>query len=86
MDAVGSNHRFVSGHLVPVSITLLLREISTLCLVKVALQFASHIFPMDSREVFWRAGNRWASLALEGREGMSNCAVWVDRMLLWSGS
>ena len=48
-------------------------------LVKMAVQLASHSWPMESRLVDARAGKRWVSVAAAG-SGIGMLAVWVDSM------
>ena len=49
--------------------------------VKVAVQPLSHNCPMDMREPDARVGNRWTSLAAEGKFGNLRFAVCVAWML-----
>ena len=51
---------------------------TTLDLVKTAVQSASQSLPTEMRLVSVMEGNRWASVALGGNLGMGKLAVWVD--------
>ena len=64
---------------------------TTLDLVKTAVQSASQSLPTEMRLVSVMEGNRWASVALGGNLGMGKLAVWVDDIeelsarLTWMG-
>ena len=82
----GSNHRFVLGSLGPESTSLLSWVTSHLFLEKVTSQSWSQNLAMDMSEWDARSGRMWASLEAVGSCGRSRAHVWVDCMLLPSGS
>ena len=75
-----SSHSLDIGLRWPVMTVLPFRVMTAEVLVKVAVQPLSHNCPMDMREPDAREGNKWTSLAAEGKCGKSRfalCVAWI---------
>lgn len=71
----GTFHRLVVGHLVPCIMSFPRWEILTLSFKNVTSQSASQNLEIEISDVSFRAGNKWACLASNGRLGRFNSAV-----------
>ena len=74
------------GALLPVARMVLAERIVTVVRSNSAVQPASQSWPMERSEPEVRSGNRWARRAASGRLGIWRRPVWVDVMVLPSGS
>ena len=77
---------FVWGVRVPCRIVSPINWISHVPVVNFASQPASQSLLMETKDVGPREGKRWASVAVAGRLGKLRFAVWVDLIVVPSGS
>jgi hypothetical protein len=80
------HHRPVLGDMVPVRMVVSFFWMVTVVAVKIAWQPWSQRRPIEMREPEEREGKMCARQAAVGSGGMSRSAVWLEWMLLPSGS